>query len=41
MCSVVLAASSGSPIAAWSQEVTASIVGTVTDPSGAPINGRL
>ena len=24
---------------AWSQEVTASIVGTVTDPSGAPING--
>src|SRR5215469_6110548 len=25
--------------AAWSQEVTASIVGTVTDPTGAPING--
>src|SRR2546430_3326501 len=25
--------------AAWTQEVTASIVGTVTDPSGAPING--
>lgn len=24
---------------AWSQEVTASIVGTITDPSGAPING--
>ena len=24
---------------AWAQEVTASIVGTVTDPSGAPING--
>jgi len=24
---------------AWSQEVTASIVGTVTDPSGAPIKG--
>ena len=24
---------------AWGQEVTASIVGTVTDPSGAPING--
>src|ERR1700730_4929217 len=23
----------------WAQEVTASIVGTVTDPSGAPING--
>src|SRR6266700_3654879 len=23
----------------WGQEVTASIVGTVTDPSGAPING--
>jgi len=25
----------------WSQEVTASIVGTVTDPSGAPINGAV
>jgi hypothetical protein len=25
--------------AAWSQEVTANIVGTVTDPSGAPIKG--
>jgi len=24
---------------AWGQEVTASIVGTVTDPSGAPIKG--
>ena len=24
---------------AWSQEVTANIVGTVTDPSGAPIKG--
>jgi len=24
---------------AWSQEVTAAIVGTVTDPSGAPITG--
>src|SRR5438445_10602323 len=23
----------------WGQEVTASIVGTITDPSGAPING--
>ena len=23
----------------WSQEVTANIVGTVTDPSGAPIKG--
>jgi hypothetical protein len=25
--------------AAWSQEVTANIVGTITDPSGAPIKG--
>jgi len=25
--------------AAWTQEVTASIVGTVTDPSGAPVSG--
>jgi hypothetical protein len=24
---------------AWSQEVTAGVVGTVTDPSGAPLNG--
>src|SRR5438128_7625224 len=24
---------------AWSQEVTANIIGTVTDPSGAPISG--
>src|SRR6476469_10139116 len=26
-------------VPAWGQEVTASIVGTVTDPSGAPISG--
>src|SRR5882762_2349160 len=36
---VVLAALFGFTMPAWSQEVTASIVGTVTDPSGAPING--
>jgi Carboxypeptidase regulatory-like domain len=36
---VVLAALFGFAMPAWSQEVTASIVGTVTDPSGAPING--
>jgi len=36
---VVLAALFGLTMPAWSQEVTASIVGTVTDPSGAPING--
>ena len=35
----VLAAIFGLTVAAWGQEVTASIVGTVTDPSGAPING--
>ncbi len=35
----VLAAIFGFTVAAWGQEVTASIVGTVTDPSGAPING--
>jgi hypothetical protein len=29
----------GAVQSAWSQEVTASIVGTVTDPSGAPIKG--
>jgi len=35
----VLAALLGLTVAAWGQEVTAAIVGTVTDPSGAPING--
>jgi len=29
----------GAVQSAWSQEVTAAIVGTVTDPSGAPIKG--
>jgi hypothetical protein len=33
-----LLALAATPIA-WGQEVTASIVGTITDPSGAPING--
>jgi hypothetical protein len=36
---VVLAALFGLTMPAWSQEVTAAIVGTVTDPSGAPIKG--
>ncbi len=36
---LVLAALLGLTAAAWGQEVTASIVGTVNDPSGAPING--
>jgi Carboxypeptidase regulatory-like domain len=36
---LVLAALLGLTAAAWGQEVTAAIVGTVTDPSGAPING--
>ncbi len=36
---LVLAALLGLSVAAWGQEVTASIVGTVSDPSGAPING--
>lgn len=35
---IVLALLNAIP-AAWSQEVTANIVGTVTDPSGAPIKG--
>jgi hypothetical protein len=35
----ILAAMLGLTVAARGQEVTASIVGTVTDPSGAPING--
>jgi len=30
----------GAVQSAWGQEVTAAIVGTVTDPSGAPIDGR-
>ncbi|HZS97710.1 MAG TPA: carboxypeptidase-like regulatory domain-containing protein [Terriglobales bacterium] len=34
---LVLAALLGLSVAAWGQEVTAAIVGTVTDPSGAPI----
>src|SRR5215813_2773813 len=33
----VLAALSGLTVPAWSQEVTASITGTVTDPSGAAV----
>ena len=36
---LVLAALLGLTAAAWGQEVTASILGTVSDPSGAPING--
>ena len=36
---LVLAALLGLTAAAWGQEVTASIVGTVSDPSGAPISG--
>ena len=36
---LVLAALLGLTAAAWGQEVTASIIGTVSDPSGAPING--
>jgi hypothetical protein len=36
---LVLAALFAVTMPAWGQEVTASIVGTVTDPSGAPING--
>jgi len=36
LLAVMVVAMAGS---AWSQEVTAAIVGTVTDPSGAPING--
>src|SRR5437588_10719964 len=35
----VLMALMGAVQSAWSQEVTAAIVGTVTDPSGAPIKG--
>src|SRR5215472_14059917 len=35
----LLAVLFGLTLAAWGQEVTAAIVGTVTDPSGAPING--
>src|SRR5207302_2692050 len=36
---VVLVGVLGLMQSAWSQEVTAAIVGTVTDPSGAPIKG--
>jgi hypothetical protein len=36
---LVLSALFALTMPAWGQEVTASIVGTVTDPSGAPING--
>jgi len=36
---LVLTAMLGLIVPAWGQEVTASILGTVTDPSGAPING--
>src|SRR6266576_5058513 len=36
---VVLAALFGLTMPAWSQEVTASITGTVTDPSGAAVVG--
>src|SRR5215831_4413505 len=40
ICSLlVLLAASGLFQCAWSQEVTAAIVGTVVDPSGAPIKG--
>ena len=35
----MLMALMGAVQSAWSQEVTAAIVGTVTDPSGAPIKG--
>ena len=34
---LILAALLGLGVAAWGQEVTAAIVGTVTDPTGAPI----
>ncbi len=36
---VLLAAALGGLQSAWGQEVTAAIVGTVTDPSGAPVKG--
>jgi len=36
---LTLAALTASLTPAWSQEVTAGVVGTVTDPSGAPLNG--
>jgi len=38
---VVLAALFGLTMPAWSQEVTAAIVGTVTDPSGAAVAGAM
>ncbi len=36
---VLLAALFGALVPAWGQEVSAAIVGTVVDPSGAPIKG--
>ena len=39
LCLLLLVGTIGVTTAAWSQEVTAAIVGTVTDPSGAPIKG--
>jgi hypothetical protein len=36
---VLLAGLLGALASAWGQEVTAAIVGTVSDPSGAPIKG--
>ena len=36
---LTLAVCAGFLTPAWSQEVTAGVVGTVTDPSGAPLNG--
>ncbi len=38
---IALAAPFSLLVTAWGQEVTAAIVGTVTDPSGAPINGAM
>src|SRR6266496_250797 len=38
-CMFLLFATIGALQSAWSQEVTAAIVGTVVDPSGAPIKG--
>lgn len=38
-CSLLVLTITGASQCAWSQEVTATIVGTVDDPSGAPIKG--
>src|SRR5690349_19784246 len=38
---IALAAPFSLLVSAWGQEVTAAIVGTVTDPSGAPISGAM